>query len=325
MIKYSCDTLNSPTSVQLTHEKRGVYVEAWAHDKAHLIISGVKQDKDGATCELYSIPIVGGDPEFIMGYPDCDYATVARDGSALVTILKDKADFEQLAISDPLGSPLKVYEPNPLAGKTSFRNNVAGFSPDGKTILYYRNVDRGWGEAWLLPYPATRGKPRRVLGNVPLASPYNFSWMPDGRHLLFANHSVHGGDPHLWMADTSSSEGLQLTAGTGYELDPVASPDGKTILYAQQIITEEVISVSVEDGSTKTEVSTQPGRENTEASWSSGHPKLAWATNRNGPVELWVRELDGSERAAVRSRLHRWRHLLPLQSVSLPGWRATGL
>ena len=121
--------------------------------------------------------------------------------------------------------------------------------------------------------------------------------MPDGRHLLFSNRSGQGISPHLWMADTLSSEKLQLTTGTGYELDPVASPDGKTILYAQKTWFAGVVSVLVEDGSTKIEIPTSPW--NDEASWSSNHPKLAWVTERNGPIELWVRGPEGSERPAI--------------------------
>ena len=290
--------LNSPTSVQLTHEKRSVFIEGWAHDKTHLIVHGAKQEKDGTTCELYSVPTVGGEPEFIMGYPQCDHDSLAPDGSAFVTLINDKAGYERIAISDPIGSPLRVYEPDPWASKEVFSNRALVFSPDGKAILYYRNVDAGASDVWLLPYPATRGNPRRVLKDVPFTSPFNFWWMPDGRHLLVSDRNVIQGETwHLWMADTLSSERLQLTAGTGFEQVPVASPDGKTILYAQTDISNEVVSVSVEDGSTKTEIS--GSRRNYDASWSSNYPKLAWSTDRNGPVELWVRGPDGSERPAV--------------------------
>ena len=59
----------------------------------------------------------------------------------------------------------------------------------------------------------------------------------------------------------------------------------------------EQVSVSVDDGSTKTEIAGGPW--NDDASWSSDSPKLAWVTDRNGPIELWVRSSDGSERPAV--------------------------
>ena len=316
--------LNSPTSVELTHEKRSVFVEGWAHDKTHLIVSGAKQEKDGTTCELYSVPTVGGDPEFIMGYPSCYYASLAPDGSALVALMKDKAGYQRLAISDPLGSPLKVYEPDPWARKERYSLNAVVFSPDGKTILYYRNTDAGSGEVWLLPYPATRGNPRRVLKDFPFSTPVGFSWMPDGRHLLFSGFPGPAGLRYLWMADTLSSEKLQLTAGTGFELNPVASPDGKTILYAQQTASDEVVSVSVEDGSTKTEI--PASGYNANASWSSNYPRFAWETDRNGPVELWVRGPDGSERPAVTPADFPVGSTSDLRiPVSFPGRRATHL
>ena len=162
--------LNSPTSAQLTHEKRSVFLEGWSHDKTHLIVVTTRQDKDGTICELYSVPTVGGDPESILSYPHCEDGNLAPDGSAFVALIKDKAGYERLAISDPLGSPLKVYEPDPWASKEDYANNQVAFSPDGKTILYFHNVDTGTGEVWLLPYPATRGKPKRVLKNPQLST-----------------------------------------------------------------------------------------------------------------------------------------------------------
>ena len=37
-------------------------------DKNHVIVSATKQDKTTTICELYSVPTVGGEPEFIMNY-----------------------------------------------------------------------------------------------------------------------------------------------------------------------------------------------------------------------------------------------------------------
>jgi serine/threonine protein kinase len=289
--------LNSPTSIQLTHEKQNLFVEGWSHDKAHLIVSATKQNEDGNTCELYSVSTVGGDAESIMGYPSCDDDSLAPNGTAFVTLIKDNAGYERLAVSDPVGSPLKVYTPDPWASKENYSNSAVVFSPDAKTILYFRTGESGVGEVWLLPYPSTRGKPRRVLKDFLFVQTYNFSWMPDGRHLLLSDRNSFGGSPHLWMADTSSSEKLQLTTGIGYELGPQASPDGKTIIYAQKATLYEAVSVSVENGSTKTEISN--GNLNAGASWSANNPKLAWATDRNGPTELWVRNADASEHPVV--------------------------
>ena len=148
--------LNSPTSVELTHEKRSVFVEGWAHDKTHLIVSGAKQEKDGTTCELYSVPTVGGDPEFIMGYPSCYYASLAPDGSALVDSNERQGRLPATRDFRPSRVATESLRAGPLGQEGTLTRNAVVFSPDGKTILYYRNTDTGSGEVWLLPYPATR-------------------------------------------------------------------------------------------------------------------------------------------------------------------------
>jgi Tol biopolymer transport system component len=89
----------------------------------------------------------------------------------------------------------------------------------------------------------------------------------------------------------------------------VASPDGKSILYTQSSADINVISVSLEDGTAKTLVSAGP--EENMAAWSANAEKLAWVSNRSGPVAIWVRNADGTERPVITATAfpagtHKW-------------------
>jgi Tol biopolymer transport system component len=90
---------------------------------------------------------------------------------------------------------------------------------------------------------------------------------------------------------------MPLTTGTDEQENPAVSPDGKSILYTVFTVRTDVTSISVEDGSTKTLITS--GHFDGMATWSVKQARLAWLTNRSGPWEIWVRLADGSERPAV--------------------------
>jgi eukaryotic-like serine/threonine-protein kinase len=161
--------------------------------------------------------------------------------------------------------------------------------------------DEKTGEAWLLPYPAGGKPPKRILQEMPVAgflvgSP-SFSWLPDNRHIVVSlvTDPIHSS--HLWIADTASNDLTPLTTGPGRELFPAVSPDGKSILYHQDASHYDVMSVSVEDGTAKTLITT--GHTEVMAAWSANQTKLAWVTDRSGPGEIWVRSPDGPDRPLV--------------------------
>jgi Tol biopolymer transport system component len=90
---------------------------------------------------------------------------------------------------------------------------------------------------------------------------------------------------------------------------PAVAPDGKSLLYTQGAYSLDVVSVSLLDGSAKTLIST--GRLESMAAWSAKAEKLAWVTNRSGPLEIWVRSSDGAERPLVTAAefpdgLNKW-------------------
>jgi len=288
--------LNSPIPMQLTHEKYEVFPAGWSSDKSHLILQQSTGRKESPRYKLLSVATVGGDPEFIMD-SDCEACDLSRDGKTFATFAKGKDGSYSVSISDPLGSPLRPYAPAPFRSKDIFNSPQLNFSADGKYVLLYRTGDEDKDEGWLLPFPPGSEPPQRILTKLRTFALPNFSWMPDDRHLVVSISADQNAPTHLWMADVESNRLTPLTTGTINESVPVVSPDGATILYVQRRRQFDVVSVSLEDGSTKTLVST--GREEDMPAWAASQPKLVWVTNRSGPYEIWVRLPDGSERPAV--------------------------
>ena len=289
--------LDSPVPVQLTHEKQGVWPLGWSSDKNHLIVGQLTDRQESPVYKLYSVATVGGELEFILDF-DCFGCGLSPDGKVFATLMLTGDSGYNVAVSDPVGSPLQTYTPAPFAGKVLYNTPRLSFSPDGKKILLYRAGDNSHDEAWLLPYPAGGKPPHRVLQKLPtFGGTPNFSWMPDSRYVVVSMAAEQDSPSHLWMADTESDFLTPLTTGTEMERNPMVAPDGKSVLYSQRTDHLDVVSVSVEDVAAKTLIST--GGQDSMAAWSANVAKMVWVTNRTGRSEIWIHLPDGSERPVV--------------------------
>src|SRR5277367_2844522 len=263
--------LNSPVPIQLTHEAHSVESLGWSSDQSHLILKEFTDRTESPYDKLYSVATVGGDLEFIMDF-DCDACDLSRDGKVFATLRKGKDGNYNVEVSEPIGAPLKLYMPAPFATRELYNVPHLYFSPDGKSILLFRAGDNDKDEAWLLPYPAGK-PPKRVLETLP-AIQYtpSFSWMPDGRHIVVALAADENAPTHLWLADIESNRLTPLTTGTVNEVSPVVAPDGKSLIYSQQIENLDIVSLSIQDGTTRTLLSTS--REESMAAWAGNQSKL---------------------------------------------------
>jgi eukaryotic-like serine/threonine-protein kinase len=304
--------LNSPVPVQLTHEQHMVQPVGWSSDRNHLIVfeesDNSQRSGDG---KLYSVPIVGGDLDFIMDLA-CYTCALSPDGKALAILTDANKPGEMfgIAISDPVGSPFRAYAPAPFASKDLFNSPQLSFSPDGRKILFFRSGDADREEAWLIPYPAGNTPPRRILEKLPtFQGTPSFGWMPDSRHIAISIATGQDSPDHLWIADTESDSLTPITTGNDNERRPSVSPDGKSLLYSQSTRNLDVVSISLQDGSSKTLIST--GREDSMAAWAQKADKFAFVTDRSGPWEIWVHFSNGFERPVVTAAefpdgLNKW-------------------
>ncbi len=291
--------LNSPVPVQLTHEKSNVWPWGWSTDKNHLVLLE-DTNLEGSHSKLFSIAMVGGDPEFIMDVDCPATCNLSPDGKSFATLEfpSKPGDLTSVSVSDPFGSPPRPYTPAPFASKDIYNRPTLRFSPDREKILLFLTGENNKDEAWLLPYPAGTGTPKQILKKLPtLNGTPDFSWMPDNRHIVVSLSSDLNSPTHLWIADIESDSFTPLTTGNAYEAGPAISPDGGSLLYHQSNSQLNLTSLSLEDGSARTLIST--GRFESMPAWSAKQPKLVWVTNRSGPFEIWVRSPEGSERPVV--------------------------
>jgi WD40 repeat protein len=107
------------------------------------------------------------------------------------------------------------------------------------------------------------------------------TWSPDGTQLAY----VRSGNLYTEVL-SSATETQRVTGGVS---DPAWSPDGKQIAYAQS---GDVMVVTLAGGATAN--LTRSGATDGAPSWSPDGAKLAFTSDRDGNVELYTMNADGT-------------------------------
>lgn len=293
-------SLNSPVAIQLTHEKNGAGLVGWSSDPSHVVVlsyDGVYSED--STAKLSSVATFGGELKHIMD-AECAACALSGDGKEFATLRRGKDQVFGVWISDPFGTPLRQYLPTPFASKQLYGSPQLVFSPNGRKLLLSRSGDVDHPEIWVLPYPAGSGTPRQVLRDFTFLSSPAIAWFPDNRHIVISKETSLTSPDHLWIADTESGNLKPLTNGTHRERDPALSPDGRSLVYGEYMRRFDIASVTVEDGSVST--LGVPGHREHKPAWAARQAKLIWVSERSGSPEIWMRNLDGSDRPVVTTQ-----------------------
>ena len=139
------------------------------------------------------------------------------------------------------------------------------------------------------------------------------SWSPDGKHIVFA--SLRTGDWEIYVMDSDGANTYQLTESPGVDWTPDWSPDGQRIVFASNRtpdgikVTDETVVDNPEtntwdiyvmnhDGSSVRRLTDAPGSD-IEPTWSPDGKYLAFASDRSGPLEVYVMNADGSNQEGL--------------------------
>lgn len=233
--------LGSPMSTQVTNQNDDCIHPFWSSDGKHIYF--------GAGANLWRVGANGGQPTLVM--PRVFQASLAPDGSALAFIgARAETGLGDLFISKPPGAPPKRYTDQPFANRQYLGVATVRFSPDGKKLAISIMLRESKPEFWLLPFPG--GKPVELLRTIHphsfISGQVQFSWMPDSRHIVFAQSSLFVSSPHLWVLDAANGSIRALSSGTGTEMTPSVSPDGKRIAFAAIRGSYDLVEIPI-DGS----------------------------------------------------------------------------
>jgi Tol biopolymer transport system component len=262
--------------VQLTFDDSPVSRPRWSGQGDRIVYSRVG---DG----IWSVPSLGGEPRQMIR--DGRNADLSRDGR----LVFERAGEVFIAGTD--GSDIRVW-PRPRRLNPYDGDTWPTFSPDGTSIAVFLTEEGRYGDYWILP--VNGDEPRRVTwdfqeGGAP-------AWTPDGKSLLI--RSSRAGSTNLWRVSVADGTLERLTSGAGDDFDPVVSPDGRTVLFANVKRTWEVILQDIHSGQGRTVLARRTLLVFPRFSPDGRRIALA-GRNSRGETQLFVMDADGSNLRAV--------------------------
>jgi Tol biopolymer transport system component len=280
--------LEHPTPTQITHELESCFIPFWSADATRIyFITGTQSHTN-----LRSIAVAGGPSEIVL--PGAYRADLSPDGKTLAALIPAAPGSYRLAFSSPPGAPPEPYSRAPLSERRT--GGISGF-------LRYDRSGRFLGLSTVLPTVSFWRIPLSGEAAQEIRKDYtylvSFDWM-DNEKRIIADSSISGGDDQLSIRRLETGERWNLTAGSSKENYPAISPRGYSLAVSTGEAGYKIIEVSL-TGSSVRDV-TMSARSEVAPSWAPDGMHFAFATNRRGKPEIWLRNsLDGTERLIAGS------------------------
>lgn len=280
--------MDAVRGVQLTHSLQDCQTPFWSADGREIYYISVARDRNA----LWAIGVAGGTPRVVL--ENVTTAALSSDGRALA-FLRDnpKQGGLQLWFASPPDAPPLLYGSGDFS-KRMFQAGTLMFAPNSSVLGAWLTIANAGGqprEFWLIDPISKTG--RRVLPSLSdVSRPAPFSWMPDGRRIVFSGS--HGSDQangvHLWMADVENDRVRALTASSASEVSPAVSPDGRRIVFAQEELDFDLVSIPLDKPGIQPVLAT--ARAERDPVWSPAGNGFAYVTNRSGTDEVWFHTSD---------------------------------
>ncbi len=274
---------DAATAVQISrgpYEVYAFYPPFWSPDSRSIFFRCGKGDVFG----LCRLPAGGGESTLVQ--PLELNASISPDGRTLaMLVFRSEHDLRlRVMTSTPPGAAPVPYLPEPFPAGVFFNNPAIAFAPDGKSIVISIAFEGSGETTWLLPWPA--GKARRLF---PKGLPFSFtaqiSWMPDSRHLVFADSSSTQ-HSELYMADVNRGDYWPIFTQDRPASSPSVSPHGKRVAYQSNLSHADVIAVPLGDGPVRTILGSSRTEQMADASPVA--PQLVYITDRRGTQDIWM-------------------------------------
>jgi Tol biopolymer transport system component/tRNA A-37 threonylcarbamoyl transferase component Bud32 len=288
---------DSPTAVQISrgpYDVYGYYPPLWTPDSRAIFFRCGKGDDYG----LCRIPAGGGESRLIQ--PLELNASMSPDGQTLAMLAFGSASDRTLKVmtATPPDATPKPYLPAPFPPGSHFNNPAIAFAPDGKSIAIAVAFEGRGETTWLLPWPPAQARPLFPQA-LPFANTPQISWMPDSRHLIFADSSA-GHHYELFMADVNRGAWWPLYKQDRPARQPSVSPSGSALAYQSNLSHADVIAVPLGSGPVRTLLGSSRTEQMADASPVAA--QVVYVTDRRGAQEIWIDSTaEGWDRPLVQS------------------------
>jgi uncharacterized repeat protein (TIGR01451 family) len=180
---------------------------------------------------------------------------------------------------------------------TTASERMPSWSPDGKQLVYRRNILGGRFDIWTLTVGASGlgTNARRLLTNP--AADYDPAWAPDGKHIAFVSDRFGAPNSEIMIANSDGTNLRRLTNNTTPDTQPAWTSDGSAIVWTSSREGHAAIYTMRPDGAGQRRLVPGTSKDEYPAPSPDGH-KLAFRRSA-GSVDIWIANADGSGAAKI--------------------------
>jgi len=188
-------------------------------DDARVLVAVRQADR---STELVELELSTGASRTIAPHPAADWlATYSPDGAWIAFNSYRSGRSDLYLVARDGGEPIRLTDGEQYEAQ-------AEFAPDGRSLLFHREVAKGDYDVYRLDLETRRSAPF-------LAGPGEQSyaaWSPDGRWVAFASDAGEAsGKTDIYLADAHGAPAARLTRASGYNAYPTWSPDGRHLYF----------------------------------------------------------------------------------------------
>jgi TolB protein len=194
------------------------------------------------------------------------------------------------AAPTPVVSPAATITPSPTLTPTVSPPPSPAPGPTGK-IVYVCQVSAQANRDQICLMNADRSGFRRLTFDDNFENYYP-SFSPDGNSVVYSSNRT--GSYELYELDLASGKLVQLTHGIGEVAGPAISPDGRLIVFADNIGQFSRIWLMNRDGSDPHQIYALSGVDSLDPTWSPDGTRILFASGLGTDKLLYMINPDGS-------------------------------
>jgi Tol biopolymer transport system component len=256
---------------------------AWFPDGASIAFTRVENNRHA----LYRTPRLGGGA--IKMADDACFPSISPDGSRIAFSRPDDSGFRRIWVAPTDAMDRAVQITDGEAGV--WDHERASWSPDGRHLCYEDTRD-----IWTVP--ADGGAPAAITEDDP--KDQHCAWSSDGQHVFFA--SDRGEVFAIWRARRDGGDLTRVTLGTGDDVSPTVSRDGRRLVYSSRI---KRYAITLLDTATGQRASARQAVFMDSPTIAPDRSAIVFSSSKAGAGDLWRLELVGNAPRGEPQRLTR--------------------
>lgn len=186
-----------------------------------------------------------------------------------------------------------------------FEDSAASWSPDGSAIIFQREDEQGNRDVWEVD---ADGEAERNLTQTPDIREQHPRYAPTGNGIVFDSNREERGESvgadgiqnyEIYHQSLDTNTLMRLTTWDRWDMYPSLSPNENHLAWRRALPSDnpdqQNFDIFVKDLTTGAEVNvTQNEATDTNPHWSPSGEWIVFASNRNGPFDLYMVRADGS-------------------------------